>query len=158
MASGHLGDIKGETGATGANGKDGVGLKTNWDGTSLGVKREDEPVFTYVDLQGAKGEKGDKGDQGLTGYIFTPSIDSEGNVSWTNNGGLTNPATVNVKGAKGDTGATGPQGIQGIQGEKVDKGEKGDTMVSATIVQTLPDPSDTILVLNSLYYVPNALS
>ena len=95
--------------------------------------------------QGATGPKGDKGDKGDTGAIFTPSVDSNGNLSWTNDGGLSNPTTVNIKGpqgetgpqgAKGDTGpqgevgATGPQGeqgIQGIQGIQGEKGDKGDT-------------------------------
>ena len=38
----------------------------------------------------------------------------DGIISWTNNKGLENPESVNIK---------GPQGIQGIQGEKGDKGE-----------------------------------
>ena len=44
------------------------------------------------------------GDDGAT---FTPSVDSAGNLSWTNNKGLTNPPTVNIKGPKGDSGSGG---------------------------------------------------
>ena len=36
--------------------------------------------------------------QGLKGPYFTPSVDDVGNLSWTNNGGLSNPATVNING------------------------------------------------------------
>lgn len=37
------------------------------------------------------------------GATFTPSVAEGGDISWTNNGGLDNPPTVNIK---GDTGAT----------------------------------------------------
>lgn len=37
--------------------------------------------------------------------VFLPSVSSAGVLSWTNKAGLTNPASVNIKGAKGDTGA-----------------------------------------------------
>lgn len=39
--------------------------------------------------------------QGLKGPYFTPSVDAEGNLSWTNNGGLVNPETVNITGPAG---------------------------------------------------------
>lgn len=36
--------------------------------------------------------------------VFVPSVSTEGVLSWTNKAGLTNPASVNIKGAKGDKG------------------------------------------------------
>lgn len=36
--------------------------------------------------------------------VFLPSVSSAGVLSWTNKAGLTNPKSVNIKGAKGDTG------------------------------------------------------
>lgn len=36
--------------------------------------------------------------------VFIPSVSSAGVLSWTNKAGLTNPTSVNIKGAKGDTG------------------------------------------------------
>lgn len=36
--------------------------------------------------------------------VFLPSVSDSGVLSWTNKAGLTNPASVNIKGAKGDTG------------------------------------------------------
>ena len=72
------------------------------------------------------------------GSTFTPSVSDDGILSWTNNGGLENPAAVNIKGAKGekgdkgDTGATGSPGQTGAQGEKGEKGDKGDTGAAFT--------------------------
>ena len=43
----------------------------------------------------------------LRGATFTPHVDEEGNLSWTNDGGLENPETVNIKGPKGDGGDGG---------------------------------------------------
>lgn len=51
-------------------------------------------------------------------YIFTPTIDINGNLSWINEAGLSSPASFNVR---------GPQGIQGLQGIQGPKGDKGDT-------------------------------
>ena len=42
-------------------------------------------------------------DLGDSGATFTPSVDKDGNLSWTNDKNLTNPETVNIKGPKGDT-------------------------------------------------------
>lgn len=62
---------------------------------------------------------------GKDGVTFVPSLDEEGNLSWTNDGGLDNPSTVNIKGPQGDMGPQGPQGEQGLQGPKGDQGEQG---------------------------------
>lgn len=56
------------------------------------------------------------GTPGANGATFTPSVDASGNISWTNNGGLPNPATQNIKGPQGDEGPTGPQGPTGPAG------------------------------------------
>lgn len=45
-----------------------------------------------------------KGEPGQNGATFKPAIDEEGNLSWTNDQGLENPSTVNLKGPKGDPG------------------------------------------------------
>lgn len=39
--------------------------------------------------------------QGLVGPTFFPTVDANGNISWTNNGGLPNPATQNIRGPEG---------------------------------------------------------
>lgn len=72
--------------------------------------------------KGEPGDKGEKGDRGATGpqgpqgssgrngsdaITFFPSVDSSGNLSWTNDGGADNPMTVNIMGPKGEKGDTG---------------------------------------------------
>lgn len=99
--------------------------------------------------QGAKGDTGSQGPRGYQGYTFTPSVDSSGNLSWTNDGGLTNPTTRNI---------TGPQGATGSQGPKGDKGDKGDT--GATGPQGPQGPagvvdSATLATLATISYVQN---
>ena len=100
--------LKGDTGAQGPQGP--IGL--------TGPQGEAGP-------KGDTGAKGDKGDKGNDGVTYTPSVDSSGNLSWTNNGGLSNPTTVTIKGAKGETGPQGPQGLQGPKGDKGDTGATG---------------------------------
>lgn len=51
--------------------------------------------------------QGAEGPEGKQGVTFTPLVDASGNLSWTNDGGRENPATVNIR---------GPQGIQGEPG------------------------------------------
>ena len=69
-----------------------------------------------VNLKGEKGDAGAKGDTGATGdagangVTFTPSVAADGTLSWSNDGGLSNPTPVNLKGEKGDTGPQGPAG------------------------------------------------
>lgn len=82
--------------------------------------------------QGPVGPKGEQGDTGARGITFTPIVDSEGNISWSNDGGLENPQTVNITGPQGDTGAkgdTGPRGEKGEAGDAGPKGDKGTTFV-----------------------------
>lgn len=57
--------------------------------------------------QGIQGPAGADGANGTNGATFTPSVDANGNLSWTNDKGLPNPATVNIKGPKGDSGSGG---------------------------------------------------
>lgn len=56
---------------------------------------------------GADGQNGDKG------ATFIPEVNPDGDLSWSNNKGLNNPSTVNIKGPKGDTGANGAKGDTG---------------------------------------------
>lgn len=68
---------------------------------------------------------GGSGVAGENGATFTPSVSTDGVISWTNDKGLENPPPVNIKGEKGDKGDQGIQGIQGIQGERGLQGEQG---------------------------------
>lgn len=47
------------------------------------------------------------GGAGVDGATFTPSVDASGNISWTNDKGLPNPTTRNIKGPQGADGANG---------------------------------------------------
>ncbi len=106
-----LNSLKGEQGLQGNNGKDGISVTHSWDDTTLIVTSASGTSSS--NLKGDKGEKGEQGIPGENGGIFIPSLDSNGNLSWNNNKGLDNPATVNIKGEKGDTGAPGVNGQDG---------------------------------------------
>ena len=76
------------------------------------------------------------GSAGNDGTTFVPSVSADGVLSWSNDGGLENPAAVNIKGEKGDKGDTGAaftysdftaEQLAALKGEKGDKGDKGDT-------------------------------
>ena len=55
--------------------------------------------------------------QGASGAVFTPSVAADGTLSWTNNGGLDNPATVNIRGPKGESGTNGTDGRTPVKGQ-----------------------------------------
>lgn len=61
------------------------------------VRAEQEVTLTRVD----------DGAQGANGTTFTPSVSAAGDISWTNDGGKTNPPTQNIKGPEGDEGPAG---------------------------------------------------
>lgn len=46
--------------------------------------------------RGPEGPQGIQGPKGDTGPYFTPSVSAEGVISWSNNGGLSNPASVDL--------------------------------------------------------------
>ena len=64
--------------------------------------------------------------------VYTPSISSDGVLSWTNNGDLPNPSPVNIKGPQGKTGATGPRGEKGETGATGPAGANGKDGISVT--------------------------
>jgi len=117
--------LKGDTGDTGAQGPKGDTGDTGPAGPqgATGATGPQGP-------QGVKGDPGDTGAQGATGPYFTPSVNAEGVISWTNNGGLPNPTSTSIRGPQGATGATGAQGPSG------NDGADGDDGVSPTITIT----------------------
>ena len=48
--------------------------------------------------------------KGENGATYTPALDSDGNLSWSNDKGLPNPPTVNIKGPQGPAGSGGGGG------------------------------------------------
>lgn len=117
--TGHQGPTgpAGDNGAPGANGvTPTIGTNGNW---YLGETDTGKPS------RGEKGDKGDKGPQGeqgetggtgAAGTTFTPSVAADGTLSWTNDGGKTNPDSVNIKGPQGNPGEKGNPGETGAKG------------------------------------------
>lgn len=68
-----------------------------------------------------------------------PSVDTSGNLSWTNSTSTTTPTTRNIlgpqgaTGPKGATGATGPQGPKGATGATGPQGPKGPTFTGGNV-------------------------
>lgn len=80
-------------------------------------------------LTGSKptSQPGEKGDPGAT---FTPSVDASGNLSWTNNAGLPNPPTMNIKGPEGPEGPAGSSGrYRGVINANPATAKEGDYYV-----------------------------
>ncbi|MEB3489903.1 hypothetical protein ROV45_01940 [Pasteurella multocida] len=65
------------------------------------------------------------GKLGENGATFKPNVSSAGLLSWTNDRGLSNPASVNIKGPKGERGEQGPVGPVGPKGEQGPVGPQG---------------------------------
>lgn len=70
----------------------------------------------FADTGVAASGGGSIGRPGKDGVTFTPSVDGEGNLSWTNDGGLDNPQTVKIKGDPGKDGSDGKDGLDGPAG------------------------------------------
>ena len=117
------------------------------------------PYDVYI-YDGVNGEwvnngtiQGAKGDTGAAGTTFTPHLDGNGNLSWTNDGGLDNPETQNIRGAAGAKGETGPAG-KSAYAAAVEAGYTGteETFYAALTAMPyhnarhLPDGADPITV------------
>ena len=117
-------NLIGPVGPAGSNGKDGVSPVVSVAVISGGHRititdANGTKTFDVMNGKDGSGSSGDAGGvNGKDGVTFYPSVDAAGNLSWTNDGGLTNPDSVNI---------TGPAGADGAKGEKGDKGDKGDT-------------------------------
>lgn len=82
------------------------------------------------------------GPQGSSGATFTPAVSTEGEISWTNNKGLTNPAPVNIRGPKGDRGERGLQGSPGPVGSAGPQGPMGSSPWATAFGQFRIDGAD----------------
>ena len=114
----------GAPGAPGADGKDAtiaIGtVSTGAAGSEAAVTNTGTPsaaVFNFTiprgdtgargvqgepGAPGANGQDGAPGADGKDGVTFTPSVDTNGDLSWSNDGNLPNPETVNLRGAQGE--------------------------------------------------------
>lgn len=86
-------------------GKDGISLDFNWDGTRLGIKKSTETSYTYVDLKGQQGTQGLKGigikEISLVGNNLNIKLDTDEVKT------ITLPL---LKGEQGNEGAKGKDG------------------------------------------------
>ena len=71
--------------------------------------------------------------EGIKGATFTPKVDAEGNLSWTNDGGLDNPAVVNLMGRVGPAGEDGEDGYTPVKGKDYFTEADKTDMVNAVI-------------------------
>lgn len=116
--NGPLQGARGEKGEKGDKGEKGNKGEPGADGT---------PGRDGTDGQdGAQGPAGADGAPGQDGSTFTPSVSASGILSWTNDGGKENPASVSIKGPQGDPGAKGDPGETGPQGPKGETGPQGE--------------------------------
>jgi hypothetical protein len=121
VGSGNI-TIEGGAGEKGDKGDTGVGVQSVKQTTTSNVDSgynvvtvtlTDGTTSTFSVKNGSKGStgaNGTNGKDGADGATFTPSVDAAGNLSWSNDKGLTNPPTVNIKGPKGDKGDAGEGG------------------------------------------------
>ncbi|MDD6528909.1 MAG: DUF4407 domain-containing protein [Prevotella copri] len=105
---------EGKQGPTGPKGEDADLWKPqiSEDGNYLVFVNQKGETSERFKIRGAKGDTGSEGPQGVpgpVGPVFIPSINADGDLSWSNNGGseLKNPPTRNIKGDKGDKGDKG---------------------------------------------------
>lgn len=97
-------------------------------------------------------DNGTAGADGEDGATFTPSVSSDGVLSWSNNKGLANPAPVIIKGVDGAKGDKGDKGdpftyddftaeqlasLKGAKGDKGDTGESGAVITASEILTKL---------------------
>lgn len=91
-----------------------------------------------------KGDKGDPGTPGSPGTTFTPAVNSEGVISWTNDGGKENPQSKNIRGPQGENGSDGSDGFSPVITTQRSGGVVNISITDATHteVTTLADGED----------------
>ena len=107
--------LQGPQGDPGEPGTDGVSPEVTiaaiTGGHAVTITDADHPVGQTFDVM-----DGEDGQDGADGTTFTPSVSAQGVISWTNDGGKTNPPSVDIKGPQGPAGADGSDGQDGANG------------------------------------------
>ena len=127
----------GKDGATGPAGSDGYSPTVSVTPIAGGHRvsiTDANGTKTFDVMDGEDGAGGGGG--GENGATFYPYVDSDGNLSWTNDGGLQNPQTVNIKGPAGQAGKDGQQGPAGQDGKDGQQGPAGSDGYSPTVSVT----------------------
>ena len=74
--------VKGVDGPPGPPGQPGYSINYDWQGTSLGIKREDENSYNYINLIGPQGPRGIPGENGKDGtQIITSAQRPSGQIN-----------------------------------------------------------------------------
>lgn len=92
------------------------------------AKTTSETERVHVDANGnmwVRPGEGGGGTGGENGATFIPAVSEDGTLSWTNDGGLDNPPSVNIMGPVGPAGPAGEQGLQGDTGPEGPAGPAG---------------------------------
>ena len=123
---------EGLPGKDGKDGRDGVGIKSVAQTTTsssdagtnvITVTLTNGQTATFNVKNGSKGSQGNAGQNGSPGpagqngkdgVIFTPHVSGAGVISWTNDGGRTNPNPVSILGPQGPAGQNGSPGKDGV--------------------------------------------
>ncbi|MDO4732460.1 MAG: hypothetical protein Q4B50_02945 [Bacillota bacterium] len=140
-------DLRGRDGADGADGADGedgadfviLGYYTSLSqlqaavpspaaGAAYGVgSAAPYDIYVWDAVHGLWTNNGSiQGPGGEDGATFTPSLNLEGQLSWSNDKNLPNPETVNIRGPQGRQGDPGPQGLKGDTGGTGPQGPSGE--------------------------------
>lgn len=131
----------GEPGDPGAPGHSPVITATK--SGSVTTIYSDGAAIAEVD-DGEDGEPGDPGDPGINGVTFTPAVSAQGVISWTNDGGLPNPQSQDIKGVKGDPGPNEVTGKTATDIDGVLYGYKGE--ISGIEIDDKPTDSSNNLI------------
>ena len=91
----------------------------------------DSTAHSFDVMDGVDGQAGQDGSDGADGVTFTPSVSEQGVISWTNDGGRTNPSSVNIKGPQGETGPAGQDGKDGKDGQDGSDGQDGYSPIAS---------------------------
>lgn len=75
--------------------------------------------------------------KGANGVTFVPSVSSAGVLSWTNDGSLTNPAPVTIKGANGTNGTNGTNGADGVSVTNATINASGHLIITLSNTNTI---------------------
>ena len=98
-----------------ATGIVGIGLEATEEIEEQNIDAIEQILRSIVELE----NKVDSGGSGGSGGYYAPSVDADGNLTWTpSKADMPAVNGANIKGPKGNTGATGGQGKQGPAGDK----------------------------------------
>lgn len=133
----------GEEGKPGTPGKDGVGLNYHWNGTKLGIKREDDTNYSYMDLVGKQGIQGLQGIPGKNGVDGKQGISGKNGIDGKSLEYNWNGTKLGIR-QQGEAEYSfmdllGPRGIQGIPGKVGSPGKDGTdaTVTKGKVVEVL---------------------